>query len=138
MTEAPDDLAQSVNSRAVHFTSLCENSDPILALTAAGSKGSASAPMKKIPATPVASAVRMIVPRFPGESMDSTASQNESRSGRTLAIGVPPKAITSPMALGSVAGIDEKMHEDGRKVRQKFHSVKIRRYKLVQAKTGRL
>ena len=52
MTEAPEDLAQSVSSLAVHFTIFCENSDPILALTAAGSKGSASAPMRRMPATP--------------------------------------------------------------------------------------
>ena len=77
MTKTLEDLAQSANSRAVHFTSFCENSDPILALTAAGSKGSVSEPMMKMPATPVASAVRMMVPRFPGESMDSTASQVE-------------------------------------------------------------
>ncbi len=31
-----EDFAQSVNSRAEHFTSFCENSDPMLARTAAG------------------------------------------------------------------------------------------------------
>src|SRR5215469_3031252 len=97
MTAAPEDLAQSVNSRPVHLTSFCENSDPMLALTAAGSKGSASAPIRKMPATPVASAVRTIVPRFPGESMDSTASQNEFGSGRTLAIGVQCWRTTAPI-----------------------------------------
>jgi hypothetical protein len=108
MMEAPDDLAQSVNSRAVHFTSLCENSDPILALAEAGSKGSASAPTRKIPATPVASAVRTIVPRFPGESMDSTASQNEFRSGRTLAIGVQCWRTTAPIPCGAAARVSSR------------------------------
>src|SRR6516225_8889907 len=97
MTDAREDLAQSVSSLAAHFTIFCENNDPILALTAAGSKGSASAPMRKMPATPVASAVRTIVPRFPGESMDSTASQNEFRSDRTLAIGVHCWRTTAPI-----------------------------------------
>lgn len=38
--------------------------------------GSSFGPSRKMPVAPAASAVRMMVPRFPGDSMDSTASQS--------------------------------------------------------------
>src|SRR5436305_13483594 len=66
-----------MNSRGEHFTSFCENSEPIVARTVAGSNGSQSGLSMKIPLAPAASAVRIIVPRLPGDSIDSTASHRE-------------------------------------------------------------
>ena len=40
--------------------------------------GSSFEPSRKMPVTPAASAVRIIVPRFPGDSIDSTTSQSPS------------------------------------------------------------
>src|SRR5882724_11323050 len=90
---------QSVNSRAEHFTSFCENSDPMLARTAAGCQGSSVGPSKKMPVTPAASAVRMMVPRFPGESIDSTASQSSSAA----------KAVSILIACGTAEQAAEKV-----------------------------
>ncbi len=54
-----------------------------------------------MPVTPAASAVRMIVPRFPGDSMDSTASQSPS-AAKAVSILI---ACGAPSRLGSGYGL---------------------------------
>ena len=58
------------------------------------------------PPISAASAVRMIVPKFPGDSIDSTTSQKESRPTRTLANGIHVAAQLrrSLVALRQVSG----------------------------------
>jgi hypothetical protein len=54
-----------------------------------------------------------------------------------LTMTASPIAITSPMALRSVAGIDEKMHEDREESKAEIQLGQNSGYKLVQARMGR-
>jgi len=105
-----------MNSRAEQRTNFCENSDPILARIAAGSCGSAPEPSATIPVTPVASAVRIIVPRLPGESIDSTPSHRALESGRKAANEVHRCRTTAPRPCGSAARVSSRYRFGARRM----------------------
>src|SRR6266568_5213929 len=99
-TDTPLDFDQHLNSATEHRTSFCEKIDPIVARIVAGSWGSQFGLRMKTPLTPAASAVRMIVPRFPGDSIDSTASQSEFLVARSCSNGNHLCLRTAPIPCG--------------------------------------
>src|SRR5215471_16014982 len=69
--------------------SVCRNSAPIEARTTAGAKGSIWGPTRMNPAPPMASEVRIRLPRFPSERTASSTTQQSLAADGAL-LGRPP------------------------------------------------